>query len=140
MKYKEPTKGKGIRTLLRKNKFQVYLVDEHKTSCKCSLCQGDCEVFRACNNPRPWKKDEIILRHGLERCKTCKVLWNRDENSSRNMYKISQKAVNKKSRPKYLCRDGKQIISGTTSVVPIGTTLKCAPQKQKLHKTAKSKL
>jgi hypothetical protein len=32
MKYKEPTLGKGIRTLFRKNKYKVFLVDEHKTS------------------------------------------------------------------------------------------------------------
>ena len=28
MKYKEPTKGKGMRTLFRKAGFQTYLVDE----------------------------------------------------------------------------------------------------------------
>jgi hypothetical protein len=30
MKYKEATKGKGIRTLFRKAGFQTYLVDELK--------------------------------------------------------------------------------------------------------------
>ena len=28
MKYKEPTLGKGIRTLFRKNNYNVFLVDE----------------------------------------------------------------------------------------------------------------
>lgn len=116
MKYKEPTKGLGIRRTLRKNGFDVYLVDEDYTSCKCSKCHGDCETFRTCENPRPWKKDEIILRHGLLMCKTCKRLWNRDENSSRNIHKIAWCAIHKKQRPEYLCREKKQVISGTTSV------------------------
>ena len=72
MKYKEPVKGKGFRDLFRKNGFEVYLVDEHKTSCRCSICEGVCETFRDCKNPKPWK-DNIITRHGLTMCKTCKV-------------------------------------------------------------------
>jgi hypothetical protein len=34
MKYKEPTKGKTIRTLFKKNGYKVYLVDEFRTSCR----------------------------------------------------------------------------------------------------------
>lgn len=104
MKYKEPTKGKGFRNLFRQNGFDVYLVDEFRTSCRCSVCEGECETFRECENPRPWKKGTKITRHGLLRCKTCKVLWNRDENSSNNIHKISKCAINKKLRPKYLSR------------------------------------
>jgi len=104
MKYKEPTKGKGMRSLFKKNGFDVYLVDEYKTSCICNKCHGNCEKFRICNNPRPWKKDEITIRHGLLRCKTCKVLWNRDENSSCNIYKIATCAIEGKARPEYLTR------------------------------------
>ncbi len=40
MKFKEPTLGKGIRTLFRKKNYQVYLVDEFRTSCRCSKCGG----------------------------------------------------------------------------------------------------
>ena len=39
MKYKEPIKGRGIRTLFKKNGFKTYLVDEFRTSCKCSKCK-----------------------------------------------------------------------------------------------------
>ncbi len=48
-KYKEPTKGKGFRSLLRKAGYPVYLVDEFRTSCQCSHCQTEgakCEKFR----------------------------------------------------------------------------------------------
>jgi hypothetical protein len=40
MKFKEPTKGKGIRTLFRKNDYQLYLGWEFRTNCKCSHCDG----------------------------------------------------------------------------------------------------
>lgn len=129
MKFKEPTKGKGFRDLFKKNGFEVYLVDEDRTSCRCFKCGGECETFRTCKNPRPWRKDEIILRHGLTMCKTCKALWNRDENSSCNIYKIAQMAIHQKERPKYLCRETKQKVSGTTSV----------SQNQSLHKAEKPK-
>ena len=41
-------------------------------------------------------------------------MLNRDENSSRNIYKIAYNAINKKERPNYLCRS-KKVVSGTTS-------------------------
>ena len=39
MKFKEATKGKGMRTLFRKAGFQTYLIDEFRTSCRCSKCE-----------------------------------------------------------------------------------------------------
>ena len=74
-KYKEPVKGKGFRKMFRKAGYKdVYLVDEHRTSCRCHNCKdvvkdseivgGLCQPFRMCKNPRPWKKEENIIRHG----------------------------------------------------------------------------
>ncbi|KAL0220841.1 hypothetical protein RCL1_000695 [Eukaryota sp. TZLM3-RCL] len=37
-KGKAPTKGKGLRTLLRRNGFNVFLVDEYRTSKQCAAC------------------------------------------------------------------------------------------------------
>jgi hypothetical protein len=48
------------------------------------------------------------LKHGVLICKKCNALWNRDENSSRNIYKIAFNAINKKDRPTYLCRSKKE--------------------------------
>ena len=130
-KFKEPIKGKGFRDLFRKNGYQVYLVDEFRTSCKCSNCEGgDCEKFRKCRNPKPSKND-MILSHGVLICKKCSALWNRDENSSRNIYKIAYNAINKKDCPKYLSRstNGKIVISGTTSVCK----LQCNSSNKKPH-------
>ena len=46
MKYKEPIKGIGMRTLFRQNNYKTYLVDEFRTSCMCSIYKteiGRCE-------------------------------------------------------------------------------------------------
>jgi len=40
-KYKEPIKGTGFRTMFRKAGYGVYLVDEFRTSCRCSACGGE---------------------------------------------------------------------------------------------------
>jgi len=94
MKYKEPTLGKGMRTLFRKNNFKVFLVDEFRTSCKCSNCEGGiCGKFRVRQNPNK-KKDEMRLIHRLLRCKSGCGLWNRDRNGSSNIYKIAFNAIN----------------------------------------------
>ena len=53
-------------------------------------------------------------------CKTCGALWNRDENSSRNIYKIAKKIITNGERPNYLKRQNsyntKKSISDATSV------------------------
>ena len=106
MKYKEPTLGRGIRTLFRKNNFNVFLVDEFRSSCKCSKCDGGvCEKFMVRTHPNKKKnKDELRLIHGLLRCKSGCGSWNRDRNGSSNIYKIAKNAINNIERPSYLCR------------------------------------
>lgn len=103
MKYKEPIKGKSMRTLFRKNGFETYLVDEFRTSCKCANCSGDCSKFRTRKNPKPYRNN-LGLVHGLLKCKTCSGLWNRDCNGSINIWKIMKNTINGKERPKYLSR------------------------------------
>ena len=110
MKYKEPTLGKGIRTLFRKNNYKVFLVDEYRTSCKCSKCDGGvCEKFMVRKNPRP-NKDDMRLVHGLLRCKSGCGSWNRDRNGSSNIYKIAYQAIYGMKRPSYLCRTSNQAV------------------------------
>ena len=38
---KELVKGKGIRRLFRDNGYKLYLVDEFRTSCICSICKEE---------------------------------------------------------------------------------------------------
>ena len=105
MKFKEPTKGKGMRTLFRKYKYEVYLVDEFRTSCTCSKCEGGkCERFLYRENPRPFRKGETLV-WGLLKCQTCGSVWNRDRNGASNIYKISDNIINGKTRPNYLSRN-----------------------------------
>jgi hypothetical protein len=129
MKYKEPTLGIGMRSLFRKNKYKVYLVDEFRTSCKYSKCEGGlCEKYMVRKNPRP-NKDEIQLVHGLLRCKSGCGSWNRDRNGSSNIYKIAYKTIHKLERPSYLCREIKSNQGSLTS-----------SYKQNIYKSGKTKL
>jgi len=103
MKFKEPIKGKGMRTLFRKNGFITYLVDEFRTSCRCSSCEGLNEKFKVMKNPKPYRSGSVLV-HGLLKCKSCSGVWNRDCNGATNIYKIVKNAINKIDRPSYLCR------------------------------------
>jgi len=103
MKFKEPIKGKGMITLFRKNGFITYLVDEFRTSCRCSNCHGLNEKFKVMENPKPYKSGSVLV-HGLLKCKSCSGVWNRDCNGATNIYKIVKNAINKIDRPSYLCR------------------------------------
>ena len=109
MKYKEATKGIGMRKLFRQNNYKVYLVDEFRTSCMCSICKteiGRCEKFQIRENPKPYKSGNILV-HGLISCKNCFNVWNRDVNGATNIYRIAKNAINGLERPKYLCREKK---------------------------------
>jgi len=114
MKFKEPIKGKGMRTLFKKNGYETYLVDEFRTSCKCSKCDGgNCEKFMVRKNPRPFR-DNLILVHGLISCKSCSNVWNRDCNGAKNIYKIAFNSIHKKDRPGYLCRNSSGVLHDTS--------------------------
>ena len=102
-KFKEPTKGIGFRKTLRRAGYKVFLVDEFRTSARCSKCGGECENFRRVPNPKP-SKENLIICHGLVRCQGCHVLWNRDVNAASNIYKIAENALNGLERPDYLSR------------------------------------
>ena len=110
MKYKEPTKGKGMRGLFRKCGYKTYLVDEFRSSCKCSQCNGgECKNFLMVDNPKPYRNNQQMC-WGLLRCKSCNGFWNRDCNGAKNIYKIAENAVKSIARPAYLCRGTFQAI------------------------------
>jgi Putative transposase DNA-binding domain len=109
-KFKEPVKGKGFRSVLRKAGYTVFLVNEFRTSCQCSHCQTDiakCNKFRVRLDPNNKKKIEDRhprLVHGLLLCQQCNRLWNRDVNSSINIARLTRHALEGRERPVYLCR------------------------------------
>ena len=105
MKFKEPIKGKGIRTLFRKAGFNTYLVDEFRTSCRCSNCEiGICSKMMIRENPTPFRTGNILV-HRLICCKNKCGYWNRDVNGATNIYKIAYNAINNIERPNYLSRN-----------------------------------
>uniref|UniRef100_A0A7S0YNM6 Cas12f1-like TNB domain-containing protein n=1 Tax=Polytomella parva TaxID=51329 RepID=A0A7S0YNM6_9CHLO len=132
-KFKEPTKGKGFRNLLKKKGYQVYLVDEFQTSCQCSSCQDDsakCEKFRMRLDPNTKKlpeKRHLRLVHGLLRCSSCSKLWNRDVNAAINIVRLTREILTGNGRPNYLDRSPSKADSATTSTV----------QNQNLHEDEK---
>ena len=106
-RFHEPVKGKGFRSLFRRVGYKVFLVDEFRTSCRCSACEhGVCSTFRWVVNPRPYRRETRphILRHGLVKCQTCSRLWNRDTNASSNIWKVANNAIQGLARPAYLQR------------------------------------
>lgn len=114
MKFKEPIKGKGMRTLFKKNGYKTYLVDEFRTSCKCSKCDvGSCEKFMVRKNPKPFR-DNLRLVHGLLSCKNCANVWNRDCNGAKNIYKIAYNSIHFMNRPSYLCRNTSGVLHDTS--------------------------
>ena len=107
MKFKEPVKGRGIRTLFKNNGYKLFLVDEFRTSCKCAKCEGgDCKKFMLRESPKPYRTN-LSLVHGLLSCKNCANVWNRDRNGAINIYKIAHGIIHNNKRPNYLCRSNK---------------------------------
>ena len=114
MKYKEVTKGKGMETLFKKNGYKTYLVNEFRTICKCSKCDGRiCEKFMIRENPKPYKNN-FRLVHGLISCKICSNVWNRDCNGVTNIYKIAYNSIHNINRPSYLCRNSLGVLNNIT--------------------------
>ena len=113
-KFKEPVKGKGFRKMFRTFGYEIYLLDEHKTSMQCWGCKKEeaklekfyRREYKTKNGDT--KKSELL--HGLPKiaerdfgkCKTCKRLWNRDANSSRNQRDLAKEYIAGRERPEYL--------------------------------------
>ncbi|KAJ2266117.1 hypothetical protein EV176_005713 [Coemansia sp. RSA 451] len=66
-RFHEPIRGKGWRRLLKHAGFEVYLIDEHRTSSLCPNCEEHITTFLDVPNPRPWMRPRrpIVKCHGL---------------------------------------------------------------------------
>ena len=118
MKHHPPiTKGIGWLRAFRKKGFDVFLIDEYRSSKKCAQCQatedkvGINKPFLPIINPRPGKKNQKLC-HGVVKCQTCATIWDRDENASRNLWRVAHNALCGKERPEYLCRPTKTTSEG----------------------------
>ena len=103
--FHEPVKGKGFRELFRKAGYKLGLIDEFRTSCRCSKCHGRCEKFQEGLDPNLKKEERNVrLIHGLLLCQQCGRIWNRDVNSAINIARLTRCGVEGLQRPDYLSR------------------------------------
>lgn len=102
----ECTKGKGFRKMFQRNGYEVFLLDEYRTSKVCPGCDGPVETFKRRRSPKPWKTNEVIV-HGLLRCQSdvCQQscghpsrLWNRDDVATLNQRRIVRSMIEGRGR------------------------------------------
>lgn len=101
MKGKEPTITKRIRRIFRNHKYEVFLINEFRTSKLCYKCENECVNFKERE-----KHSYNGLVWDLTRCNNvkCKLIHNRDHNATKNMYKITKTILNGLPRPEKYCR------------------------------------
>ncbi|KAG1056690.1 hypothetical protein G6F43_001445 [Rhizopus delemar] len=134
VKYHEPIRGIGMRRMLAKEGFQVYLLDEFRTSSLCPSCQnGELETFKKVQNSRPYQREKypVVDRHGLLRCKNqqclkavtstteaadkvpLRRLWNRDMAATLNFRQILFSLRANGERPERFCGSKKSLSTGS---------------------------
>lgn len=89
---KEPTLGKGLRSLFRKRGYHVFLVDERSTSITCCKCHSENEYnFMERHDPKSEDPKDKQKVWGLSRCTnvSCRAIHNRDHNASSNILSIA---------------------------------------------------
>ena len=105
---KASTMGVGIRNWFRKKGYEVYLVDECRTSLTCCKCKHENEYnWQTRKDPRPWMQGKSQKVWGLSRCQNsqCRIVHNRDNNSSDNILEICQAHLMFEPRPEYFKRN-----------------------------------
>ena len=67
-RFHAPCKTKGFRTMFERANFDVFLVEEYRTSSVCPDCQRrNLKPFKKRRSPRPWRGHTRALVHGLLR-------------------------------------------------------------------------
>ncbi|KAL0209730.1 hypothetical protein RCL1_008568 [Eukaryota sp. TZLM3-RCL] len=125
LRHQRPTRGYRWNSFLKRNGFEVYLVDETLTSKRCPLCQNEVKNFLDVQNPRVYKRIKYPLTTcwGLVGCESdvCKAdvrpvdpvevnpnrprhyylrrFWNRNRLACLNILNIVDSVVNGQDRP-----------------------------------------
>jgi hypothetical protein len=107
MKGKEPIINRRIRKIFRNNGYEVYMINEFRTSMLCNRCESKCDNFLKRESHKPKDLDKktdkrkVIEVWGLTLCenKNCSLIHNRDKNSALNMYKIVESIYKGQGRP-----------------------------------------
>jgi len=110
MKGKEPVICKKLRRIFKNNGYNVYLINEFRTSKICNNCHNDeLEKFIKRKSKNPKNKEKEIMIHGLLRCNNvkCNVIHNRDKNAVKNMIYIVKHLFETGERPSIFSRKEK---------------------------------
>ena len=109
MRFQGPVPSLGLRRLLRRHGFLVYLVKESYTSKTCYQCkQRAFSNPMRYQNPRPWMRatSPMVRCHGLIKCNSCQTYWNRDRNGALNILDIGIQWLYHQTRPVHLEANG----------------------------------
>ena len=74
--------------------FKIITLDEYRTSKLCHNCEHETTNFQVRDNPKPYRKN-CILVHSLLRCNK---FWDRDINGSLNILKLADNYIKTKER------------------------------------------
>ncbi|AYV79948.1 MAG: hypothetical protein Gaeavirus3_2 [Gaeavirus sp.] len=112
----EPVICKKIRRILKNAGYEVYMINEFRTSVICNRCHEKLDKFLKRKSSKPNSRMEEILVHGLLRhtdekpegeqeAPICKIIHNRDKNAVQNMIYIVKEIMRTGIRPAPFRRD-----------------------------------
>lgn len=111
MKSLEPVICKKFRRLFRNAGYDIYLINEFRTSKLCNGCHQEIEPFleRKSHKPKDIKNGKIITVHGLlchtDNKHSCELIHNRDKNAVQNMLYIVEEIKKTGKRPVKFTRE-----------------------------------
>ncbi|KAJ2777290.1 hypothetical protein GGI18_004221, partial [Coemansia linderi] len=90
VKYHEPIHGKKWRYVFQRQGFEVYLINEFRTSCICPVCDKRLENFLPVPNPRVCrrKRKPTVLCHGLLKCSNQDCLQSVEKYSGSDKWRL----------------------------------------------------
>ncbi|KAL0218817.1 hypothetical protein P9112_004470 [Eukaryota sp. TZLM1-RC] len=114
LKHQRPTRGIGWIQFLKRNRFEVLMINEAFTSAKCPVCFEKVATFLRVTNPRCYKRENtpVTTCHGLLACnsESCKFsnkgstkLFDRNKLACLNMIAIAEARMSGNEMPQYLC-------------------------------------
>jgi hypothetical protein len=108
---KEPAICKKFRRLFKNKGYEMYLINEFRTSIRCNECLEELEKFKMNPSKKPYNKGELCLCNGILRCKSVKhkseIFHNRDKNAVQNMLNIVESIFETGKRPEIFSREEK---------------------------------
>ncbi|KAL0213761.1 hypothetical protein P9112_005945 [Eukaryota sp. TZLM1-RC] len=114
LKHHRPTPGIGWIQFLKRNGFEVLMINEAFTSAKCPGCFEKLATFLRVTNTEFYRREmnPVTTFHGLLACNSenCKLsnkgstkLFNRNKLACLNMFAIAEVRTSGSERPQYLC-------------------------------------